>query len=417
MNDISHTGVPHGQPANPGDSSARREAHVIGSDAEALAAADRLALQLSGGAAARDQQRRLPHEELALFSASGLGGITVPREYGGADVSFVTLAEVFAILSEADPSVGQIPQNHFGFLNVIRTLGSESQKRRYFAGVLAGKRLGNAGPERGSRNTTDIQTRLTRVDGQLRVSGRKFYSTGALFADWVPTKLLDDEGRMVAAIIERDTPGLTVIDDWSGFGQRTTASGSVLFNDVVVDPDSVLPLWQSAGEPSLIGPVSQIIQAAIDAGIARAAVRETVRFVREQARPWIDAKVDNAGDDPYVIRDTGQLYIELHAADAVLERAARALDRIRASGVTAQTQAEASIAVAKAKVLTTEAALNSAEKLFELSGSRAVLSASNLDRHWRNARVHTLHDPVRWKYFAIGNYLLNGVLPQRHAWI
>jgi SfnB family sulfur acquisition oxidoreductase len=409
MNDISNTGVLHARP--------QADAHVIADDAEALAVAEQLALEFAVGAAERDRQRRLPYDELARFSASGLGGITVPREYGGADVSFVTLARVFAILCETDPSLGQIPQNHFGFLNVIRTLGSASQKQRYFSGVLAGKRLGNAGPERGSRNTTDVQTRLATADGELRVSGRKFYSTGALFAHWVPTKLLDEQGRLIAAIIERDSPGLTVIDDWSGFGQRTTASGSVVFNNVLVDPEAILPLWQTAGEPSLVGPVSQIIQAAIDAGIARAAVRETVRFVKEQARPWLDAGVERATDDPYVIRDTGLLHVELHAAEAVLERAARTLDRIRVAGVTAQTQAEASIAVAKAKVLTTEAALNGAEKLFELSGSRAVLEELNLDRHWRNARVHTLHDPVRWKYFAIGNYLLNDVLPQRHAWI
>jgi SfnB family sulfur acquisition oxidoreductase len=409
MNDISNTGVLHARP--------QAGAHLIESDAEALAIAEKLALEFAVGASERDRLRRLPHDELARFSESGLGGITVPREYGGADVSFVTLSRVFAILCEADPSLGQIPQNHFGFLNVIRTLGSESQKQRYFAGVLAGKRLGNAGPERNSRNTTDIQTRLATVNGELRVNGRKYYSTGALFADWVPAKLLDDQGRLVAAIIERDSPGLTVIDDWSGFGQRTTASGSVVFNNVLVDPDAVLPLWQTAGEPSLVGPVSQIIQAAIDAGIARAAVRETVRFVQKQARPWLDAGVERASDDPYVIRDAGLLHVELHAAEAVLERAARTLDRIRAEGVTAQTQAQASIAVAKAKVLTTEAALNSAEKLFELSGARAVLTEHNLDRHWRNARVHTLHDPVRWKYFAIGNYVLNGVLPQRHAWI
>ena len=409
MNDISNTGVLHARPEG--------RVHVIESDAEALAVAEKLALEFAAGASERDRLRRLPHDEIERFSASGLGGITVPREYGGADVSFVTLARVFAILCEADPSLGQIPQNHFGFLNVIRTFGSPSQKERYFAGVLAGKRLGNAGPERNSRNTTDVQTRLATINGELRVNGRKYYSTGALFAHWVPAKLLDDEGRLITAIIERDSAGLTVIDDWSGFGQRTTASGSVVFNNVLVDPDAVLPLWQNAGEPSLVGPVSQIIQAAIDAGIARAAVRETVRFVQKQARPWLDAGVERATDDPYVIRDTGLLHIELHAAEAVLERAARTLDRIRAQGVTTQTQAEASIAVAKAKALTTEAALNSAEKLFELSGARAVLAEHNLDRHWRNARVHTLHDPVRWKYFAIGNYMLNGVLPQRHAWI
>jgi len=397
--------------------SERAPAHVIADDAEALEVATALAADFVREAAVRDRERRLPWAELARFSASGLGGITIPREYGGAAVSFRTLARVFAILCAADPALGQIPQNHFGILNVIAIVGSAAQKRRFFGHVLAGQRLGNAGPERHTRNTTDVDTRIVRSAGGLAITGRKYYSTGALFADWIPAKVLDPEGRLVLAIVARDSAGLTVIDDWNGFGQRTTASGSVLFEQVPVTEDALLPMWQAATQPSLAGPVSQLIQAAIDAGIARAAVEETVSFVRERARPWLDAQVERASDDPYVIRETGRLYTELHAAEAVLERAADRLDQIAAQPVTEDGVAQASIIVAKAKALTTEIALRASETLFELSGSRAVLAEDNLDRHWRNARTHTLHDPVRWKYYAIGNYELNGTKPRRHSWI
>jgi SfnB family sulfur acquisition oxidoreductase len=396
---------------------ARRAAHVIAHDQEALAVAAELADEFAREAALRDRERRLPWAELERFSASGLGGITVPRRYGGAGVSFATLARVFELLCAADPALGQIPQNHFGILNVIDIIGSPAQKQRFFAEVLAGKRLGNAGPERHTRNTTEVDTRISQGPHGLRLNGRKFYSTGALFAHWIPAKVLDPEGRLVLAMVARDSPGLSVIDDWSGFGQRTTASGSVLFADVPLAPEAILPMWQAAAQPSLSGPVSQLIQAAIDAGIAQAAVRDTVAFVRERARPWIDAQVEHASDDPYVIRDTGQLHVELHAAQAVLERAAQQLDTIAAQPITAESVAQASIAVAKAKALTTEIALAAAEKLFELGGSRAVLAEDNLDRHWRNARTHTLHDPVRWKYYAIGNYELNDAPPRRHSWI
>jgi alkylation response protein AidB-like acyl-CoA dehydrogenase len=50
-----------------------------------------------------------------------------------------------------------------------------------------------------------------------------------------------------------------------------------------------------------------------------------------------------------------------------------------------------------------------------LAGTRSTLEEYNLNRHWRNARTHTLHDPVRWKYHAIGNFWLNGVHPPRHG--
>jgi alkylation response protein AidB-like acyl-CoA dehydrogenase len=139
--------------------------------------------------------------------------------------------------------------------------------------------------------------------------------------------------------------------------------------------------------------------------------------VRERSRPWIDANVERASDDPYVIADIGKLKLELHAAEALLRRAGRVLDEIAAEPIDEHSAARASIAVAEAKVLTTQVALLASEKLFELSGSRATLAEFNLDRHWRNARVHTLHDPVRWKVHAVGAWHLNGALPARHSWI
>jgi alkylation response protein AidB-like acyl-CoA dehydrogenase len=131
----------------------------------------------------------------------------------------------------------------------------------------------------------------------------------------------------------------------------------------------------------------------------------------------VDSNVERAADDPLTLREIGRLHIQLHAADALLERAARVLDEIAAQGRTTEDDvARASVAVGEAKVLTTETALRAGEKLFELAGAQASLAEHNLDRHWRNARTHTLHDPVRWKYHLVGNYYLNGVKPARHPW-
>ena len=388
----------------------------IANDAQALAAARRLAADVAPDASRRDRERILPWAELDRWSDSGLGGITVPREYGGAGVSYETLAEVFVILCTADASLGQIPQNHFGLLGVLREIGSEAQKRRYYAEVLAGHRLGNAGPERRSKTILHGQTRLVRTPDGLRLSGERFYSTGALFAHRVPARALDDEGRPVQVWVPRDAPGLTVIDDWNAIGQRTTASGSVRFDAVAVDEADVLPVWQLADRPGLYGPTSQLIQAAIDQGIAVAAVAEAITFVREKARPWVDSGLERASDDPHLIQDVGRLQVDLHAAHEVLHEAGRTLDEIAAQPLTAQASARASVAVAEAKVLTTQIALEASEKLFELAGSSATRAQHNLDRHWRNARTHTLHDPVRWKTHLVGNYLLNGALPARHSW-
>ncbi len=392
-------------------------AKVLRNDAVALSAAHELAQAARLQAARRDQQRKLPWAEIEHFTRSGLGSISIPREYGGPQVSFVTLAEVFAIISAADPALGQIPQNHFGILHVLQGAASERQKKQLFQSVLDGWRIGNGGPERGTKNTLDLKSRITAEGDGYVVSGQKFYSTGALFAHWVAVKALNDDGKVVMAFVRRGTEGLRIVDDWSGFGQRTTASGTVLLDQVAVDAELVVETWRLGETPGIQGAVSQLIQAAIDAGIARGAIDDTISFVRERSRPWIDAKVERASDDLYVIADIGKLKIELHAAEALLRKAGQVLDQVSAAPITAQSAARASIAVAEAKVLTTEISLLASEKLFELAGSRATLAEFNLDRHWRNARVHTLHDPVRWKYHAVGAYHLNGTLPARHSWI
>ncbi|MCP8467119.1 SfnB family sulfur acquisition oxidoreductase [Pseudomonas sp. ZM23] len=388
--------------------------HIIRSDDEALDVARALAADFREGAIARDRERRLPWDELERFSRSGLWGITVPREYGGAGVSRVTVARVIAIISAADGSLGQIPQNHFYAVELLRVNGSEEQRARLFAEVLAGVRLGNALAEIGTRTAHDRTTRLTREGGELRIHGRKFYCTGALYAQRIPTLVIDDEGIQQLAFIPRDADGVTVIDDWSGFGQRTTGSGSVVFDGAPIDEDDVVPFQSAFERPTTVGPFAQILHAAIDVGIARGAYEDALVFLREKARPWIDSGVDKASEDPLAINEVGRLAIRLHAAEALLDRAGRVLDAATA-GPDAESVAAASIAVAEARAITTEVSLLAGSKLIELGGSRASLAELGLDRHWRNARVHTLHDPARWKYFAVGNYYLNGKLPPRRG--
>ncbi|KAG8148727.1 SfnB family sulfur acquisition oxidoreductase [Burkholderia catarinensis] len=330
-------------------------AHVIADDdALAIAAVHALAQWLAEGAAERDRERRLPRNEIEWVSQSGLWAITVPKAYGGAGVSYVTLTEVFKIVSAADPSLGQLPQNHFGLVDVIALTGTDAQKRHFFAEVLSGKRFGNGFSEKGTKHVLDLKTRVRRDGDDYVVDGTKFYSTGALFAHYVPVLGLDDERQAWLAYIPQPTPGLRVIDDWSGFGQRTTASGTVVLDNVRVSASHVLPAQRMSDLPTLNGPLSQILQAAIDAGIAKAALDDTLAFVRTRTRtrPWVDSGVERAADDPLTIREIGHLHIQLHAAEALLERAARMLDAIAARGDgTEDDVARASVAVGEAKVL------------------------------------------------------------------
>ncbi len=392
-------------------------AHRIRSDEEAIAVAKQLAETFAKEASARDRERRLPVAELDAYSQSGLWAITIPKAYGGAGVSYRTLGEVIKIISAADPSLGQLPQNHFVIIEHLILDASESQKQFFFELVLKGARFGNAFSEKGSRTVVEFATRIKPQGEAYVVNGTKFFATGALLAHWIPIVAATEEGLPYLALAKQGTPGLTVINDWSSFGQRTTASGTVVIEEVQVPAEHVVPIYQAFARPTIAGPSSQFIQAAVDAGIAVGTIAATLDYVKQSARPWIDAKdIQYASDDPYTIQQIGDLELRLHAAEALLDRAAEALTR-GAAEANETTVAAASIAVAEAKVLTTEIALLAGNKLFELSGTRSTLEELNLDRHWRNARTHTLHDPVRWKFHAIGNYYLNQVNPPRHPWL
>jgi len=385
----------------------------IRNDTEALAAAEEISAKLAESAASRDRHRLLPYDEIELVSQAGLFAITVPKQYGGAGVSAYTVARVIAALSAADGSIGQIPQNHFFMLEGLRLEGSEEQRRFFYGRVLAGERLGNALSEIGTKTAHDHATRLTRDGDVYRLNGRKFYSTGVLFAHWVAVVANDDDNRGTIALVPRDTEGVTIIDDWSGFGQRVTGSGTTLLEDVEVHPFSVFSFEALFDRPTAMGPFAQIMHAAVEQGIAEAALVDTVHFVRA-SRPWKYARVERASDDPYTVAAVGELKIRVDASNALLERAGSFVDQAVANP-TAETVAAASVAVAEAKIASTDAALLVASKLIELGGSNATLAKYNLDRHWRNARTHTVHDPIRWKYHTVGDYWLNGNHPPRHG--
>lgn len=389
-------------------------AHVVRSDSEAIEIAERLAARFRQGAALRDREGLLPIAELDEYSQSGLWSINVPTAYGGPEVSYATLARVIAIIAAADPAIAQITQNHLAIVATVDLDGTDAQKALFFGQALAGIRYGNAFSERNSKTVAAFETKVHFEDGDAVVNGEKFYTTGALLSHVVPIVGVDDAGQGWLVFADRDEPGLAVTNNWSSFGQRTTASGSVKIENVRVPAIRALKVT-SFDHPTVGGPVSQIIQSAIDVGIARGAIDDTIEFVSTLSRPWIDSGKEKAGEDLFTIAAIGDLKIRLHAAEALLDIAGRAIDAARANS-TLENVSEATIRTAESKVLTTEIAILATNRLFELAGTRSTLAEHGLDRHWRNARVHTLHDPVRWKYYHVGNYYLNGAHPPRHAW-
>ena len=400
-----------------------RTTPVLSSTDDALQTAHSVAASVAAGVVERELAGTWPEQELRQVATSGLLGIIVPASFGGPDLPQSTAVEVLRILSQADSAVGQLLLSHFVLSAAIRGLEGADPAPRIYRDVLDGAQLGNATVERGTRTSVDRLTTVTRRDEDTWVlNGKKFYATGALGATWigVAARIPDTEPSHGATVfVQPSDPGVTLnLDRWTSFGQRGTASGEVLLDQVVVadefvidegpDPDPV------TAPPSVLGAFDQALHAAVDIGIARAALEDGARFVTTKTRPWFEAGVDSAADEPHVVRRFGELTARLYALEALLARGAGLVDDALAEPeLTREAAANASLNVAAAKALAQEFAVEIASGIFELAGASATDAGYALDRHWRNVRVHSLHDPARWKYVHLGNHTLFGTNPPR----
>jgi alkylation response protein AidB-like acyl-CoA dehydrogenase len=396
---------------------------VLSSTDEALTTARSVAATIAIDVVERERTGAWPEPQLEQVAESGLLGIIVPAAYGGPDLPQSTAVEVLRILSQADSAVGQLLLSHFVLSAAIRALDGADPAPRLFGDVRAGAQLGNATVEQGTRTSVERLTTVTRRDdGSWVLNGKKYYATGTLGATWigVAARVHGTEPAHAATVFVRPSDaGVTLnLDRWSSFGQRGTASGEVVLDQVLVDDAFVIDEGPDpdpvTAPPSVLGAFDQALHAAVDIGIARAALEDGARFVTTRSRPWFEAEVDSAAEEPHIVRRFGELTARLYALEALLAQGAGLVDAALAQPeLTRAAAAAASLKVAAAKALAQEFAVEIASGIFELAGTSSTDGRYGLDRHWRNVRVHSLHDPARWKYVHLGNYTLHATLPPR----
>ncbi|SDV47194.1 acyl-CoA dehydrogenase family protein [Chitinasiproducens palmae] len=385
---------------------------------EALERARSLAPKLREKAAVRDAERILPYDALALLREHDLLGLRTPVRLGGAEIEYGDVVRVIAELARGDSNVAQLLIPHYVYQERMRLMGDEAIKQRIWRQVAEGALIGNASTERGSARSGEITIQLAPNGAHYRLSGRKFYSTPTLFADLVFATVLDPQDRIVYAILPTDREGVTRVDDWDGVGQRVTGSGTTIFENVRVDADEIVVVgdWMKRRHYTSSG--AQLLFAAVKSGIARAALDDARDWARDGARPSRTTQVEHVTLDPYVQALVGELSTAALSAQLVLGHAADALTVAShaqyedlASDVLEAVLVDTSVKAAQAQLATEQAALLVAQKLFDVGGTSTALKRHNFDRHWRNARTLSLHDPIVYRSKAIGAHLLRGDAP------
>ncbi|WP_167040778.1 acyl-CoA dehydrogenase family protein [Salinibacterium sp. ZJ454] len=375
--------------------------------------------RIAAGAVEREDVGALPYEEVRWLREAGFGALRVPVEFGGRGIRLEDLFRLLIELGEADSNLPQLLRGHVAFVETQRAMPESAQRTEWLTRIARREILfGNAQAERSDSSTQ--ATTLTEVDGRLLLNGRKYYSTGTLFADWIWSggKLGDE---FVAFAVPAEAPGVTRIDDWDGFGQRLTGSGTTIFEDVEIDRAHVLPWDQSDRIRPLAyttGLYQGILLASL-AGIARAVLRDAISFVRPRTRTFGIPGNSVPREEPLVQRVVGRLASLRFAVEAtVLEAIRRVEDADTGRRFDSSDDARYSaalIAVFEAQQVVIDLVLQASTLLFEVGGASAVSIDRRLDRFWRNARTIASHNPAIYREQAIGDYYLNGTLPRTAA--
>ena len=369
-------------------------------------------------AAQRENDRELAHEPVAWLNAERFGALRVPVEYGGIGASVEQLYDLLIELGEADSNLPQILRAHFGFIERLFAEIDPSLHGPWMRLAAEGVIFGNATTELGEGALGALQTTLSRDGDAWRLDGDKYYSTGTLYADWISVSAqrlnADGSSDRVIALVPSEAEGVERVDDWRGFGQRLSASGTTRFRDVRVKPENVLLYVRD--QPTPLTAHFQLTHLATLAGIARAIVRDAVAFVQPRKRVYSHGSGDTPREDPLVQQVIGQLASTAFIAASTVQAVARGLgevDRFRQRGepVPESLLFEVELNTAKAQAGIVDAVLQAGTRLFDIGGASALQEDRRLDRHWRNARTLASHNPTIYKGRVVGDHLLNGARP------
>lgn len=397
----------------------------LGTDYEALAERFRpLFARIAEGALLREQDRALPREEIALLAEAGFGAVRVPRKYGGAGASLPQLIELLAELAAADSNIPQALRGHFAYVEDRLNQHATADQSAWFARFVSGEIAGNAWTEIGDVLVGEVNTKVRGTGDGLVVDGTKYYSTGSIFADWLDVYAeREEDGVPVIAIVKADQPGVTILDDWDGFGQKTTGSGTAVLEGARVEAENVTVFadrfrYQTA--------FYQLVHLATLAGIVTAAAREVAGEAHARTRVFSHGSAPRWRDDPLVQQTVGVATAQGFAARAIAVRAAESsqdayLARFAVAAGSADPEAEqranqrAELDSAQGQIVLVDLSLRATSDVLNALSASAASDAKKLDRFWRNARTVSSHNPVVFKQRIVGDWAVNGT-PVPYEW-
>lgn len=370
--------------------------------------------RIGESAVEREIEHRLPREEIGWLKDAGFTTLRLPKDEGGFGATLPELFNLLIELSAADSNVTNALRAHFGFTEEVLSSPFKDYRDRWVKRIAAHETTGSGFTEAEGNKVGHFSTRLTRDGDKWRIDGRKYYTTGSLFANWINLGADDENGEFILAQVPTDAPGVTIVDDWDGFGQQLTASGTATFSGVTIPDDLVNPLRKRFSYSLAF---YQLVHLATLAGIGRAAAADVARLVSARKRVFSHGNADRAGADPQILQVVGKVRAQAYGAGATVLKAAEALQRVFDSrGDERPDSQDLNVAVADLEVnqgvtVVTSLILDATSNLFDALGASSAKRGVGLDRHWRNARTLSSHNPRIYRERIVGDFAVNGTLP------
>ncbi|API57769.1 monooxygenase (plasmid) [Rhizobium leguminosarum] len=370
--------------------------------------------EISAGALDRELNRKLPSKEIAKLKEARFGALRVPEAEGGFGATLPELFNLLIELSVADSNIAQALRGHFGFAEDVVNKADGPDRRRWTDRLARGEIAGNAWTEIGNAQQGAFSTTVSEQDGKFVVNGQKYYTTGSLFADWINVGVTGLDGSSGAVQVHRNDPGVEVIDDWDGFGQILTASGTTKFTGAVIDPADVVA---DENQFRYGAAFHQTVHLATLAGIGRAISEETATAVAKRVRNYSNAAGPRSSQDPQVLQVVGRIRSNAYSAGAIVLQVARSIERAYQSHFDHNSEAEehanaiAELETSQALTVVTNLILEASTIVFDALGASSTRKPSGLDRHWRNARTLSSHNPRIYKDRVVGDFAVNGTPP------
>ncbi|MFG3284440.1 acyl-CoA dehydrogenase family protein [Streptomyces sp. NPDC048111] len=369
---------------------------------------------LATDAAARERAGKAPFDEVSRLREAGLLTLLVPHELGGGGADWATAYAVVRETAAADGAVGQLLACHY-FLSWSARLfaaparAAEVARRTVAEGWCWGGGLGRQEPP----------LTLTRRAGGLVLDGRQSYATGILVADRLAVRAERvDTGEPLAVVVDPARLGVRIDGEAGTFGQRLAAGGTVEFDAVPVAAEEVLGSLSAdedvlSPRAALAAPLGRLLSVQLLLGMAEGVLAEARDYSRAGHSPWRPDWPIGSPQDPQVLTTYGELTVLARSAAALADQALNAVQGALARGedLTYDEYAEASVLVAVAEAAASRAAQESTTRALDVIGARSVSSRLGLDRFWRNARAHTLYEPVTHRLRDVGDFFLNGAHP------